>query len=82
MLGNPSHKELERHTICLHVINSSMKGWLGGGSRCRQWEGPDSAWWFSNQGRHLCEGNADIKKDKEEFTQQTRGLSGNVIGKR
>lgn len=31
MLGNPSHKELERHTICLHVINSSMKGWLGGG---------------------------------------------------
>lgn len=67
--------------LAYSVINSSMKGWgvgwhSAGNGKARILPGG------SNQGRHPCEENADVKKNKEEFAQQTWGLSGDVIGKR
>lgn len=53
------------------VINSSTKGW-GGGGTVQAWEGPDSAWWIKIREGILVEGNADVKKNRES-TQQTWG---------
>ena len=36
----------------------------------------------TSSGETCFEENADVKKNKEEFAQQTWGLSGDVIGKR
>lgn len=80
MLGTPTHKEMEGHTICLQCDKFQVRRAGVGVARCRHGKAqilPGG----SNQGRHPCEGNADVKKNRE-FTQQTWGLSGDVIGKR
>ena len=48
MLGTPTHKEMERHTIGLQCDKFQYEGLGGGVAQCRQWEGPDSAWWIKS----------------------------------